>query len=201
MKSEILRKLPGSLGVLFFVMAFFCSCGQADTYSYGEVLEERPLEEEAEEETAEDAAKEPECIYVQICGAVNTPGVYALPIGARVFEAVEKGGGLREDAAPDAVNQAAEVKDGEMIRIPTVQEAADEKETSEAAEEPEDGRVNINTADAAKLMTLSGIGQAKAESIISYRESNGAFSSIEEIRNVTGIGDKLFQKIKDKIRV
>ena len=213
MRSDKFRVLPQITGVLFFVIVFFCGCGQADTYSYGRTMD---LSEEAEVPKAaagsdadgqNEAALQPaESIYVQVCGAVNCPGVYELTAGARVFEAIEKSGGLRQDAAPEAVNQAAEAVDGSMILIPTREQwetqTADTPTAGKASQDAAaDGRVNINTADVQTLMTISGIGTAKAESIIAYRNEKGAFTSVEQIQNVTGIGDKLFQKIKDKIRV
>ncbi len=235
MSSEIFRKLPGFLGVLFLVI-IFSGCGQADTYDYGTVLEDNADSESfaqaednrtgaSEDESAGEAfasteksteqIKDPANIYVQVCGAVNSPGVYELSEGARVFEAIEKSGGLCEDAAPDAVNQAVVVTDGALIRIPTTEEwekmqaeggAADatgaavmEADTLTAA--AGEDRIDINQADEQTLMTLPGIGQSKAEGIVAYRNEHGSFASIEEIRNVSGIGDKLFQKIKDKIRV
>ena len=227
MRSEIFRKLPGFLGVLFFVSVFF-GCGQADTYDYGEVLEERAKDRDtadvsaleyapseasdAQEPSArEENRQDQACIYVQVCGAVKSPGVYELPPGARVFEAIEKSGGLAENAAPDAVNQAAVVSDGGLIRIPTTEEW--EKESASGGLEPAvqtggeeavsagEDRIDINQADMQTLMTLPGIGQSRAEGIIDYRREHGGFKTTEELQQVSGIGDKLFQKIKDKIRV
>ncbi|MCR5283926.1 MAG: ComEA family DNA-binding protein [Lachnospiraceae bacterium] len=157
-----------------------------------------------------------QAVYVQVCGAVAKPGVYRLSAGARVFEAVTLAGGLLDDAAPDAVNQAQKVTDGELIRIPTQTEWEQICEEGGADRLSQDGAgtgdvdpgsgsgeglVDLNTADAALLMTLPGIGESKAEDIIRYRESNGPFNSIEDVKKVSGIKDGLFQKIKDKIRV
>lgn len=153
-------------------------------------------------------------IYVQVTGAVRFPGVYELPPGSRVFEAVQKAGGMTDHAAPESLNQALEVTDGQMIVLYTTAEweamqedggalGGENGNVGGAAAESvqDDGRVNINTASLEELCTISGIGQSRAQSIITYREQNGAFGSIEEIMNVTGIKDGLFQKIKDKIKV
>lgn len=155
-------------------------------------------------------------IYVQVTGAVRVPGVYELPAGSRVFEAVEKAGGMLDEAEPSAVNQALSMTDGQMIYIYTkeewkaFQESGDSRETlafSESsgaggtAESEKDGRVNINTADKEQLCTIPGIGETRAESILTYRQEHGNFSSIEDIKKVNGIKDGLFQKIKDKIKV
>lgn len=169
---------------------------------------ETPGAEEARTDTAQ-----PAVIYVQVTGAVRAPGVYELPAGSRVFEAVQRAGGMTGDAASESLNQALEVSDGQMIVLYTTAEWELMKEDAgvsgaqnAAAEnvpesEPDDGRVNINTAGLEELCTISGIGESRAQSIITYREQNGAFGSVEEIMNVSGIKDGLFQKIKDKIKV
>lgn len=159
-------------------------------------------------------ASEEATVYVQVTGAVKYPGVYELPEGSRVFEAIEKAGGMTDDARAESINQALEVSDGQLIVLYTQQEwqqmqagtmngseelAAAQDVLSESA--ADDGRININTASAEQLCTISGIGESRAQSIITYREQNGAFGSIEEIKKVSGIKDGLFQKIKDKIKV
>lgn len=152
------------------------------------------LTEESEEKTE---------VYVYICGAVNVPGVYVVKRDSRIFEVIDLAGGLREDASVDTLNQAELVTDGQMLRILTVEEAetVSERFETEAVESEQDGKVNLNTASADVLMTLPGIGQSKAESIISYRETNGGFESIEDIKNITGIKDGVYTKIKDFITV
>lgn len=162
------------------------------------------VEEQEQQETC--------CVYV--CGAVLTPGVYVLEAGARIYEAIEMAGGLTENAGLTAVNQAQEICDGQMIYIPTKEEAAaypvdalvaadgaagQTKKT--AGEQDVDGRVNLNTASETELMTLSGIGQSKAQAILLYRETHGGFSSVEEIMNVDGIKEGSYNRIKDSIKV
>ncbi len=149
--------------------------------------------------------------FVYICGAVNVPGVYEVEQNTRLYEVVEAAGGLREDAAEESVNQARQIEDGEMIRILTQEEAAQagDEEAGEGAENDvkaetandSDGRIDLNLATVAELMTLPGIGQAKADSIVRYREKNGAFSSIEEIKQVEGIKEGVYNRIKDNIKV
>lgn len=153
--------------------------------------------------------QEPEICYVYICGAVKAPGVYMLDAGDRIYEAIALAGGLSEDASTAAVNQAETVSDGQMIFVPTVEEAAagigtasiESGDTTSEQDTVSDGRVNLNTATLAELMTLSGIGESKAQSILDYRTKNGAFSSVEEIMNVDGIKEGLYNRIKDSIRV
>lgn len=148
--------------------------------------------------------------YVYVCGAVCSPGVYILEPGSRIYEALAMAGGLAEDASATFVNQAELVWDGQMIYIPTEEEAASgivpvgevSQGTAEAnASETGDERINLNTASEAELMTLPGIGETKAESILAYRDKNGGFSSVEEIMQVDGIKEGLYNRIKDDIRV
>ncbi len=144
-------------------------------------------------------------IYVYVCGAVEQEGVYTLREDARVFEAVEAAGGFTEDAATDSINQARKLTDGEELYVPTREEVlsgdAASTEASASGKDSKDDKVNINTADAQELTTLTGIGETRAQAIILWREENGGFSSIEDLKNVDGIGDKSYEKIKDRITV
>lgn len=150
----------------------------------------------------------PALIYVDVEGAVNLPGVVTIPYGARVYQAVEEAGGFSEEAAVEYVNQAAVLSDGQQIRIYTREEAEklenplDVKlQETEADRTAGQEKVNLNTATEEELMTLPGIGEAKAADIVSYREENGGFQSIEEIKNISGIKDAVFSKIRDRITV
>ena len=145
----------------------------------------------------EDIPETGACCYVHICGAVVNPGVYELKPGERVFQAVEYAGGFTEEAAEEYLNLALEVEDGMKIVVPSKTEAEAWPTVAEEAQ----GKVNLNTATKAELMTLSGIGEARAEDIIRYRETKGLFSRIEDIKKVSGIKDAAFQKIKDDITV
>lgn len=140
-----------------------------------------------------------EILLVHVCGAVCCPGVYELSDGDRVLDAVKAAGGFSEDAAQDALNLAQEVEDGSRIRIPTESEAESGSQVFWTSED--DGTINLNTAGISELTSLSGIGESRAEDILSYRQEHGPFQSIEEIKNVPGIKDTIFEKIKDDITV
>ena len=131
--------------------------------------------------------KSTENIFVYVCGAVQKPGVYELLPGQRICDAIEAAGGLSEQAAGDSLNQAEVLSDGQPGQ--------------ETAESSRDGRVDINTADASALMSLPGIGQSKADAIIAYRNEHGAFKAPEELMNISGIKEGVYQKIKDSIKV
>lgn len=136
-------------------------------------------------------------IWVHVCGQVQCPGVVALSAGSRAWEAVEAAGGLTEEAQEEAVNLAALLQDGEKLYIPALGEPA--PEAVKAASES--GLVNLNTADAERLQSLPGIGESRAADILSYRERNGGFKSVEEIMQVPGIKESIYEKIRDKITV
>lgn len=152
------------------------------------------------------AALEAAQIYVDIGGEVKNPGVYAVAEGTRLFEVIEKAGGLTARASTAQINQAEVVADGQKVVIPTIGEeelwGTSPAETAAApAGKDSQGRININTADSSTLQEIPGVGPATAEKIIAYREENGKFSKIEDIQNVSGIGNKTFEKMKDKITV
>ena len=148
-------------------------------------------------------------VYIYVCGAVELPGVYSLRQGSRLYEAVELAGGLTADADENCLNMARPITDGEQVVILTQEEALALKEagtyfcpagdTAQAAQDS--GLVNINTATVTELTSVSGIGASRAQAIVDYREKNGSFGSIEDIKRVDGIKDGLFSKIKDKITI
>ncbi|WP_022777039.1 helix-hairpin-helix domain-containing protein [Butyrivibrio sp. AE3009] len=176
----------------------------------------------ADASEASDAQVSITTIVVYVCGAVRAPGVYELTEGARINDAVMAAGGFSEEADTDYVNLAAALKDGMKLRIPTMAETAAGSDT-EAAMQTQNGTmpesydtpvdssgdlcdgdselVNINTASKEQLMTLPGIGEKVATRIIEYRDKNGNFRKKEDIMKISGIKDKLFSKISDKITV
>lgn len=135
-------------------------------------------------------------IRVYVCGAVVSPGVVSLPEDSRAEDALAAAGGFAENAWREYVNLAERVQDGEKLYFPTLEESE-----SMPLQESGSGLVNINTADVAALCTLPGIGESRANDIISYRETNGPFGSCEDIMNVTGIKTSVYNKISDKITV
>lgn len=146
-------------------------------------------------------------VYVDVDGAVVRPGVYRLKDGARVSQAIDAAGGLTAEADVTGLNRASKITDGQKIYVPTVGEqqaaAAVGGAESSAATTPgagsSSGLVNINTASAAELQTLSGIGPSMAQSIIDERSKNGPFASADDLMRVSGIGEKKLAKIKDCI--
>lgn len=206
-------------GLLLLVMcAALCGCGSGADLEL-KSLEDRAAPEESaslgeaelprEETEAKEAEAEPEPepvpIKVFVCGAVANEGVYELPEGSRVYDAVLAAGGFAEDADETYVNQADFVSDAQKLYIPTKSEADEMKEAAKAPEESASGEsgglININTADESALTTLPGIGQARARSIIDYRQQNGPFEKPEDLMKVSGIGQAGFDKLKTYITV
>lgn len=147
-------------------------------------------------------------VYVDVDGAVVSPGVYRLKDGARVAQAIDAAGGLAPEADVTGLNRASKVTDGQKIHVPTVGEQASIAEagvdggaSTASGVSGATGLVNINTASAEELQTLSGIGPSMAQSIIDERTKNGAFASAEDLMRVSGIGEKKLAKIKDCICV
>lgn len=148
-------------------------------------------------------------IVVHVCGAVKDAGVYAFADGARIEDAVCKAGGFTEEADTDYLNLAQRLSDGQQIRIPTKEETekglaaydngSEEEAAGQKKAESSDGKVHLNTATREMLMTLPGIGEAKADSILAYRTEHGAFRSVDELKNISGIKDGVYDRIKDAI--
>ncbi len=159
---------------------------------------------------------------VDIKGEILTPGIYTLKSNSRVIDVIEMSGGLTENADTSVINLSKKITDEMVIIIYSKSEVKDFEKTKEKEKTVQEkcikkdenslkndacitdsvktsGKVSINSATKEELMTLTGIGEAKAEDIIKYREENGPFKTIEDIKNVSGIGDSLFAKIKENI--
>lgn len=149
-------------------------------------------------------------VVVYICGAVKHPGVYKFTAGSRVDDAIKAASGFKKGAAKTVINQARVLEDGEQITIPTLKQVkkkqfsgkiADNENTESSESKSQGALININTASASELTSLSGIGQSRADAIIEYRQSNGKFDKIEDIMKIPGIKQGIFDKIKNKISV
>lgn len=173
------------------------------------------VEREAEDALSDDAAGSSKKsssaaeVYVDVDGAVASPGVYRLKEGARVSQAIDAAGGLTAEADVTGLNRASKVADGQKIYVPKVGEqqavtaggGADGGAVVTSGANDAAGLVNINTASVAELQTLSGIGPSMAQSIIDERTKNGPFASVDDLMRVSGIGEKKLAKIKDCICV
>ena len=147
---------------------------------------------------------------MDVGGAVKSPQVVELEEDSRVGDAISAAGGLKDNADPAGINQAAFLTDGEKVYIPVKGETAplvsgisgqQALPTGDAATAGASAKVNLNTATSEELQTLNGVGPATAEKILDYRTANGGFKKIEDLKNVNGIGDKTFEKLKEQIMV
>ena len=174
------------IGVILLFVLSLAACKNNETEVL--ILEEAELETESIEEEVQ------KTIFVYVCGAVVNEGVYELPEGSRGFEAIQMAGGFTNVAATTEVNQAAVLQDEMTLYVPNFSEVAESQTAN-------DGKVNLNLASKEELMMLPGVGEAKAESIISYREEHNGFKSIEEIMEIDGIKEGLFKKVEDYIKI
>lgn len=203
-----LKNLKTLLTVVFVIAAgvLFFYDGRKETDVQWQTTEETAAEAglsgAASEEavtSAESVQTEAETIYVYVCGHVRKPDVYPMEAGTRLYEAIKAAGGASEDADLQQLNLADTLTDGQRIYVPAEGEAVSAAENTE--DKASNGLVNINTATAEQLQTLPGIGQAKANAIVAYREANGSFSSIEDLRQVPGIKEGVFGQIQELICV
>ncbi|MEG0918474.1 MAG: helix-hairpin-helix domain-containing protein [Anaerovoracaceae bacterium] len=189
-KSKLIKFLIVIVILISGLVYFNFKTTMSDDISWDQDKNNVTNTEEKEEKTIV------ESVVVDIGGAVNNPTVVELNQGARVEDAIEAAGGLTKNADVETVNRAAVLTDGEKILIPDKSNALKKKD-----KELTDSKVNINTANEKELDTLPGIGPSIAKKIIDYRDSNGAFAAIEEIKDVSGIGDKSFNEFKKDICV
>lgn len=169
-----------------------------------ELLEEQPII--AEEEPIQLVEPEPVTIVVDIQGAVKYPGVYSLAEGDRLIDAIHAAGGYLPEASSRMLNHAMKLTDEFYLYVPSEGEEIDfsisDTTIIQANDDKKDDiKVNINLADIQELMTIPGIGPSKAAAIIQYREDNGAFPSTESLLDVSGIGQKTFDKLETFITV
>lgn len=171
-------------------------------------LEETFENKENTENIVELDEVEKEIIKIYITGEVNNPGVKELEVGARIEDVINTAGGLTPAANISKVNLAYQLEDGQKIYIPNINENIEEYITKENGEgiveeskNTTSGRININNADINELCELPGVGESLATRIVTYREENGKFKKVEDLKNVSGIGEKKFESLKEYIVV
>ena len=200
--------IPGILVISGLCYFFFSSSDSSPPQE--ELIETiQPIEQHEMKESVDEAVIQ--LVFVDIKGAVMYPGVYELQPDKRIIDAVQLAGGYTQEADAKLINHAQKVEDEMVIYIPEKGEKLDEipsnlltmssSGTSQGDNGMKDQKVNINKADEAILTTLSGVGPSKAQSIISYREENGGFKTIDDLKKVSGIGEKTFEKLKDFVTV
>ncbi len=181
------------------VVLCFVNWQPSDNVAIGKTLSSQATMRSTDQKQPKQSQQAETKILVDIKGAVNQPGVYDVSQQPRLQAAVAKAGGLTEQAEMANVNLAQKLTDGQMVYIPTKGErlSTPATTTSQASQE----KVNLNTATVAELQTLEGVGEKKAEQIIAYREANGGFKQITDLKAVSGIGEKRFEALKDKLTI
>lgn len=216
------RSLYHICGIILGISCMLSACHEKqETFtSVAAVQEEADAGEKMQEAGSEDAAEKPDetkadpggeekagAIWVYVCGEVAAPGVYELREGDRITHAIEAAGGLTEAAGQVYLNQAAHLTDGQKIYVPSKEEEQSlskelsPSDTADGQTAKDTGKVNLNTATKAELLSLNGIGESRAEAILAYREASGGFGKIEDLKKVDGIKDGIFQKIREQITV
>lgn len=191
MFMDLTRREKIGLAVFLFIILFITSFYYYKDKRKNEmmVIKTSRLQEEQNENDIKE-------IKVYICGEVKKPGVYTLIEGERLYKLIEIAGGFTDKAAKENLNLAMKLKDEDYIFVPSIEGLLNNSEGKTIS-----SKININTATLEELKMLPRVGDAIAQRIIDYREKNGPFRDIKDIKNVSGIGDKMFENIKDKITV
>ena len=157
----------------------------------------------SEKEVKKEEPVEQDLITVDVKGAVKSPGIYDLPVGSRVNDAVQKAGGLTEQADSKSLNLAQKVSDEALVYVPTKGEESASQQAGSGAPSStsKDKKVNLNKASLEELKQVKGLGGKRAQDIIDHREANGKFKSVDELKKVSGIGAKTIEKLKDYVTV
>ena len=166
------------------------------------VSKETSTEKEVKKEE-KDESPEQDLITVDVKGAVKSPGIYDLPVGSRVHDAVQKAGGLTEEADSKSLNLAQKVSDEALVYVPTKGEEAASQQVASGTtpSTSKEKKVNLNRASLEELKQVKGLGGKRAQDIIDHRETNGKFKSVDELKKVSGIGAKTIEKLKDYVTV
>ncbi|HFI0265208.1 TPA: helix-hairpin-helix domain-containing protein [Streptococcus suis] len=200
--------LPAAAGLLLTTFLIFSQPAKSDQTGLTDFpqIEQTSSSSELVEETSTKVSEEPSQLVVDVKGAVAKPGLYTLEAGARVNDAVEAAGGLTSQADPKSINLAQKLSDEAVVYVASKDEniSVVASATASSAMSPEGKNtslVNLNTATEADLQTISGIGAKRAADIIAYREVNGGFKSVDDLNNVSGIGDKTMESIRPYVTV
>lgn len=194
--------IAGITAVLFFLYTSLDKDGELTEVNQGALAVVTDVETNIDEKTETKAVEKEEIIMMaDIKGAVVKPGVYEIHQGGRVVDLIELAGGLAEDADTAAINFAMYVQDEMALYVPRIGENVTSALPGQVGEGAGKETVNLNSAQSSELQTLPGIGPAKAEAIIEYRETNGPFKSIEDLKEISGIGDKTYEKLMELISV
>ena len=157
--------------------------------------------DEKDDKNQKEEVMDQDLITVDVKGAVKTPGIYDLPVGSRINDAVQKAGGLTDNADSKSINLAQKISDESLVYVPTKEEATSQEMPSSTSNSKENKKVNLNKASLEELKQVKGLGAKRAQDIIDHRDSNGKFKSVDELKKVSGIGAKTIEKLKEYVTV
>ena len=157
--------------------------------------------EEKSQKSETEEVVEKDLITVDVKGAVKSPGIYDLPVGSRINDAVQKAGGLTDNADSKSINLAQRISDEALVYVPTKEEATSQEAHSNASNTKENKKVKLNKASLEELKQVKGLGGKRAQDIIDHRETNGKFKSVDDLKKVSGIGAKTVEKLKEYVTV
>lgn len=201
--KEIVRRygivILTSSAIVICLLGFFLWQNTTNAVPIDEEIELFSLIQE--EESVQETVEEESSIYVDIKGAVANPGIYEANSQMRVNDIINMAGGFLDIAQTKAVNLAKRVQDQMVIYVPMIDEEMPNEVATTPVQATSQGKVNINTATAEELQTLSGIGSKRAQDIINYRVEHGSFQSVEELQNVSGIGERTMENLRDFVVV
>ncbi|HFI0214333.1 TPA: helix-hairpin-helix domain-containing protein [Streptococcus suis] len=200
--------LPAAAGLLLTTFLIFSQPAKSDQTGLTDFPQQEQTSSSSElvEETSTEASEEPSQLVVDVKGAVAKPGLYTLAAGARINDAVDAAGGLTSQADSKSINLAQKLSDEAVVYVASKDEnisvvVSTTASSAMSQEEKNTSLVNLNTATEADLQTISGIGAKRAADIIAYREANGGFKSVDDLNNVSGIGDKTMESIRPYVTV
>lgn len=218
-KEEIKKRLNARviaifvLGVVFLASSLFLYYKNKSKVFKDEYMNNIYAESESENETVNSSVnvsstnldtenQKKSLIIVEIKGEVKNPDVYEIEDGSIIRDLINLAGGLTSEANTDGINRAEKLRDNQLIVIPNKSDISSGSVINQNASTTNNSSViNINTAPLEELKKITGVGDVKAQSIIDYRDKNGGFKSIEELKNIDGIGSKTFEKIKDQVGI
>ena len=157
--------------------------------------------DEKEDKNQKEESVKQDLITVDVKGAVKAPGIYDLPVGSRINDAVQKAGGLTDNADSKSINLAQKISDETLVYVPTREEVTSQETPSSSSNSKGNKKVNLNKASLEELKQVKGLGAKRAQDIINYRQNNGKFKSVDDLKKVSGIGAKTVEKLKEYVTV
>lgn len=194
-----------SLGLVlggFFLLKPVAQAPAKETKAQTEVttIPKDSTDEKEDKNQKEESVKQ-DLITVDVKGAVKAPGIYDLPVGSRINDAVQKAGGLTDNADSKSINLAQKISDETLVYVPTREEATSQETPSSASNSKGNKKVNLNKASLEELKQVKGLGAKRAQDIIDHRDSNGKFKSVDDLKKISGFGAKTIEKLKDYVTV